>query len=87
MEIKLRKLGQGEKVDEAILSMNRAAEDAASEKLKLDLERAHIDMRPGAYLSYVWVNTIFTAVKTTKYIFHFIGHDVRFCLNILIVQV
>lgn len=31
VEDKLRKLGQGEKVDEAILSMNRAAEDAASE--------------------------------------------------------
>lgn len=30
VETKLRKLGQGEKVDEAILSMNRAAEDAAS---------------------------------------------------------
>lgn len=29
VEEKLRKLGQGEKVDEAILSMNRAAEDAA----------------------------------------------------------
>jgi hypothetical protein len=31
VEDKLRSLGQGEKVDEAILSMNRAAEDAASE--------------------------------------------------------
>lgn len=31
VETKLRKLGQGEKVDEAILSMNRAAENAASE--------------------------------------------------------
>jgi hypothetical protein len=30
VEEKLRSLGQGEKVDEAILSMNRAAEDAAS---------------------------------------------------------
>jgi len=30
VEEKLRKLGQGEKVDEAILSMNRAAEDAAT---------------------------------------------------------
>lgn len=29
VEDKLRKMGQGEKVDEAILSMNRAAEDAA----------------------------------------------------------
>lgn len=30
VEDKLRKIGQGEKVDEAILSMNRAAEDASS---------------------------------------------------------
>ena len=30
VEEKLRKMGQGKKVDEAILSMNRAAEDAAN---------------------------------------------------------
>jgi flagellar protein FlaJ len=40
----------------------RIAENMASEKLKLDLERAHIDLRPGAYLSCVWVNTILAAV-------------------------
>jgi len=44
------------------------AENAASDKLKLDLERAHIDMRPGAYLSYVWVNTILTAVVSVALI-------------------
>jgi flagellar protein FlaJ len=38
------------------------AENMASDKMKLNLERAHIDMRPGAYLAYVWVNTFFTAV-------------------------
>jgi flagellar protein FlaJ len=38
------------------------AENAFSEKLKLNLERAHIDMRPSAYLAFVWVNTIFSAV-------------------------
>ena len=38
VEDKLRALGQGEKVDEAILSMNRAAEDAASEAKDLFVE-------------------------------------------------
>ncbi len=40
----------------------RAAENAASDKLKTDLERAHIDIRAGAYVSYVWVNTIFAGI-------------------------
>ena len=40
----------------------RAAENVASEKLRLDLERAHIDIRSGAYISCVWVNTILTAI-------------------------
>jgi flagellar protein FlaJ len=40
----------------------RIAENMASDKLKLNLEKAHIDMRPGAYLSCVWVNTILAAV-------------------------
>ena len=40
----------------------RIAENMASDKLKLDLEKAHINMRPGAYLSCVWINTIFAAV-------------------------
>lgn len=41
------------------------AENVASNKLKMDLERAHIYMRPSAYLSCVWVNTILTAVVST----------------------
>ncbi len=40
----------------------RVAENVATEKLKSDLEKAHIEMRAGAYLSYVWVTTIFTAI-------------------------
>lgn len=43
----------------------RAAESVATEKLKDDLERAHIDIRPGAYISCVWFNTILTAVIST----------------------
>jgi len=38
------------------------AENIASDKMKLNLERAHIDMRPGAYLACVWVNTILASV-------------------------
>jgi flagellar protein FlaJ len=40
----------------------RVAENMATDKLKLNLEKAHIDMRPGAYLSCVWVNTVLAAV-------------------------
>ena len=41
------------------------AENMVSDKLKWDLERAHIEMRPAAYLSCVWLNTILTGVVTT----------------------
>jgi len=47
----------------------RAAENAASDKLKADLERAHIDIRAGAYVSYVWVNTIFAGIISTVIFF------------------
>ena len=40
----------------------RTAESIANEKIKFDLERAHINIRAGAYISCVWFNTIFTAV-------------------------
>ncbi len=43
----------------------RTAEAFASEKLKTDLERAHIDIRPGAYISSAWVNTILVAIITS----------------------
>jgi len=38
------------------------AESAATERLKDALERAHIDMRAGAYLSCAWLNTMIAAV-------------------------
>ncbi len=41
------------------------AESVASDKIKHDLERAHIEMRPGAYLSYAGVNTIFVAIAAS----------------------
>ena len=40
----------------------RVAENAVTEKLELDLERAHIDLRADAYLSYAWMNTILAFV-------------------------
>ena len=43
----------------------RAAENIASDKLKMDLERAHIDIRAGAYVSCAWVNTIFAGIIST----------------------
>jgi len=38
------------------------AENIVNDKIKLNLEKAHIDIRPDAYLSYVWMNTILAAV-------------------------
>jgi len=38
------------------------AENIVNDKMKLNLEKAHIDIRPDAYLSYVWMNTVLAAV-------------------------
>jgi len=43
----------------------RAAESVVTEKMKDDLERAHVTIRPGAYISYMWVNTILAAIVST----------------------
>jgi flagellar protein FlaJ len=40
----------------------RAAESVVTDKMRLDLERAHITIRPGAYISCMWVNTLFVGV-------------------------
>ena len=50
----------------------RAAENIASDKLKADLERAHIDIRAGAYVSCVWVNTIVAGIISTVIFFSLI---------------
>jgi flagellar protein FlaJ len=50
----------------------RAAENAASDKLKANLERAHIDIRAGAYVSFVWVNTIFAGIISSVIFFSLI---------------
>ena len=41
------------------------AENVVTDRLKGNLERAHIEMRAGAYLSCVWFNTILAVVVST----------------------
>ncbi len=41
------------------------AESVVNEKLKSDLEKAHIEIRAGAYISCAWLNTIFTAIVSS----------------------
>ena len=43
----------------------RVAENVANDKIRNDLEKAHINMRAGAYISYVWMNTILAAIVST----------------------
>jgi flagellar protein FlaJ len=52
--------------------LGRTAEIVASDKLKKDLEKAHLDIRPGAYISYAWVNTVLVGVVTTVIYFSLI---------------
>lgn len=68
----------------------RIAEDASTEKLALDLEKAHIDMRVAAYLAYVWVNTVLVGIVTTVIflsLIFFLGLDFAFSLILLIFAV
>ncbi len=48
------------------------AENAISDKLKQDLESAHIEMRAGAYLSCAWVNTLLAGIVSTTIYFSLI---------------
>ena len=41
------------------------AENIVTDKMKSDLERAHMDLRGAAYLSYVWLTTIIVAIVST----------------------
>jgi len=45
--------------------LGRVAENAATDKLKSDLEKAHIEIRAGAYLSCAWFNTVIAAIVST----------------------
>jgi archaeal flagellar protein FlaJ len=63
----------------------RAAENIASEKIRADLERAHIDIRPGAYVSCVWVNTILAAlISSVVYISLIIVIELQFWIILLL---
>ncbi len=42
--------------------LGRTAENLVTNRLKDNLEKAHIDLRAGAYLAYAWVTTIFVAI-------------------------
>lgn len=42
----------------------RTAESMVTEKMRANLEKAHISIRPGAYISYIWVNTILVAIAS-----------------------
>jgi len=42
----------------------RVAENTSSEKLSLDLEKAHINMRVAAYITFVWVTTLVIGIST-----------------------
>jgi len=45
--------------------LGRFAENVATDKMKVNLERAHITIRPGAYVAYMWVNIIVAAIVST----------------------
>jgi flagellar protein FlaJ len=40
----------------------RTAESVVTDKMKNDLERAHISIRAGAYVSCLWINTVLAAI-------------------------
>ena len=42
----------------------RTAESVVTEKMKNDLEKAHIPIRAGAYISCLWINTIIAAIAS-----------------------
>ena len=41
------------------------AENIVTDKMKSDLERAHMDLRGAAYLSFIWLTTIIIAIAST----------------------
>ncbi len=66
------------------------AENIVTEKLKNNLETAHIEMRAGAYLSYVWLNTILAAVISSFLfltLFIFISPPMVFALFFVLLPV
>jgi len=46
----------------------RIAENTVSDKMKADLEMAHMELRASAYLSFVWFTTILVGIISTVFI-------------------
>ena len=66
----------------------RSAENIVTDKLKLNLEKAHIDVRPDAYLSYVWMNTILASViSAIIFICLVILLKLSFIINIILILI
>lgn len=68
----------------------RIAENIATEKLKHSLEKAHIKIRPGAYISFVWLNTIIAGIVSATVcisIFFLLGLDLIFFIFLLILPI
>jgi len=68
----------------------RIAENAVSDRMKDDLECAHIDIRAGAYLSVTWFNTILAAlVSTIIYVslVLFLGLDIWMSIALIFIPV
>ena len=61
----------------------KGAESVATEKLKNDLEKAHIEIRAGAYVSCTWVNIILAAIVSTVIYLSFV---IFFTLELWIVM-
>jgi len=68
----------------------KTAENFSTDKLELDLERAHINMRVAAYLSYIWVNIIIAAVVSSIsciFLIIFFSLDIGFSFLLLLLDV
>ncbi len=66
------------------------AENIAKDKLKLDLEKAHINMRAGAYLAYTWLNTALVGIISTIVcltMFVFLGLNVIFIVPFILIPI
>jgi flagellar protein FlaJ len=70
--------------------LGKTAENAATDKLKTDLEKAHIEMRAGAYLSCAWFNTVITLIISVVFylnIIIFIRLTLEFVLLLTLIPI
>jgi flagellar protein FlaJ len=70
--------------------LGKTAENAATDKLKTDLEKAHIEMRAGAYLSCAWFNTVVALVVSVVFylnIIIFIRLSLEFVLLLSLIPI